>query len=164
MELSQPLVKMYHSGRRHQAPLRSPQRHLRFSLGALGHRRQGLVPRVLLASHCVHSKSRSLLMRSIPEILTSSGGTFAVHKADHPHLASTMVGPRHSGPLPTAQGNLKFAFIVVEYFTKWIQARAISTITAKTTQMFFWQNLLCHFKVPSELTVDNEKQFDNQDF
>jgi hypothetical protein len=155
---------MYHSGRRHQAPLRSPQRHLRFSLGALGHRRQGLVPRVLLASHCVHSKSRSLLMRSIPEILTSSGGTFVVHKADHPHLASTMVGPRHSGPLPTAQGNLKFAFIVVEYFTKWIQARAISTITAKTTQMFFWQNLLCHFKVPSELTVDNEKQFDNQDF
>jgi ribonuclease HI len=37
------------------------------------------------------------------------------------------------GPLPTAQGNLKFTFIAVEYFTKWIEARAVFTITSKTT-------------------------------
>jgi hypothetical protein len=41
------------------------------------------------------------------------------------------------GPLPTAQGNLKFAFVAVEYFTKWIEARAVSTITSKTAQKFF---------------------------
>jgi hypothetical protein len=35
-------------------------------------------------------------------------------------------------PLPTTQGNLKFTFIVIEYFTKWIEGRAISIITAKT--------------------------------
>jgi hypothetical protein len=68
------------------------------------------------------------------------------------------------GPLPTAQGNLKFTFVVVEYFTKWIEARAVSTITSKTTQKFFWQNIVCRFGVPSELTVDNGKQFDSQDF
>jgi hypothetical protein len=68
------------------------------------------------------------------------------------------------GPLPTAQGNLKFTFVVVEYFTKWIKARALSTITSKTAQKFFWQNIVCRFGVPSELTVDNSKQFDSQDF
>ena len=68
------------------------------------------------------------------------------------------------GPLPTAQGNLKFAFVAVEYFTKWIEARAVSTITSKTAQKFFWQNIVCRFGVPSELTVDNGKQFDSQDF
>ena len=68
------------------------------------------------------------------------------------------------GPLPTAQGNLKFAFVTVEYFTKWIEARAVSTITAKTTQKFFWKNIVCRFGVPSKLIVDNGKQFDNQDF
>jgi hypothetical protein len=68
------------------------------------------------------------------------------------------------GPLPTAQGNLKFTFVAVEYFTKWIEARAVSTITSKTAQKFFWQNIVCRFGVPSELTVDNDKQFDNQDF
>jgi ribonuclease HI len=60
-------------------------------------------------------------------------------------------------PLPTAQGNLKFAFVAVEYFTKWIEARAVSTVTSKTAQKFFWQNIVCRFGVPSELTVDNGK-------
>jgi hypothetical protein len=68
------------------------------------------------------------------------------------------------GPLPTAQGNLKFTFVPVEYFTKWIKARAVSTITSKTAQKFFWQNIVCRFRVPSELTVDNGKQFESQDF
>jgi ribonuclease HI len=60
------------------------------------------------------------------------------------------------GPLPTAQGNLRFTFVAVKYFTKWIEARAVSTITSKTAQKFFWQNIVCRFGVPSELTVDNE--------
>jgi hypothetical protein len=68
------------------------------------------------------------------------------------------------GPLPTTQGNLKFTFVAVEYFTKWIEARAVSTITAKAAQNFFWQNIVCRFGVPSELTVKNGKQFDSQDF
>jgi ribonuclease HI len=41
------------------------------------------------------------------------------------------------GPLPTAQGNLRFTFVAVEYFTKWIEARVVSTITLKTAQKFF---------------------------
>jgi hypothetical protein len=36
------------------------------------------------------------------------------------------------GPLPTVQGNLKFTFVAVEYFTKCIEARYVSTITSKT--------------------------------
>jgi hypothetical protein len=44
-------------------------------------------------------------------------------------------------PLPTAQGNLKFTFVAVEYFTKWIEAMAVSTITTKTVQNFFWKIL-----------------------
>jgi ribonuclease HI len=67
-------------------------------------------------------------------------------------------------PLPTAQGNLKFTFVAIEYLTKWIEARAVSTITSKTAQKFFWQNNVYRFGVPSELTVDNGKQFDSQDF
>jgi hypothetical protein len=37
-------------------------------------------------------------------------------------------------PLPTAQGNLRFTFVTVEYFTKWIEGRDVSTITSKTAQ------------------------------
>jgi ribonuclease HI len=36
------------------------------------------------------------------------------------------------GPLPTAQGNCKFAAVVVDYFTKWVEAKALANITAPT--------------------------------
>jgi hypothetical protein len=31
-------------------------------------------------------------------------------------------------------------------------------------QKFFWQNIVCWFRVPSKLTIGNGKQFDSQDF
>jgi hypothetical protein len=79
-------------------------------------------------------------------------------------MATSTLGLDIVGPLPSAQGKLKFTFVAVEYFTKWIEARAVSTITSKTTQKIFWKNIVCRFGVPSELTVDNSKQFDSQDF
>jgi hypothetical protein len=63
------------------------------------------------------------------------------------------------GPLPTTQGNCKFAIVVVDYFTKWVEAKALANITTPTIQKFFWQNIVCRFGVPRELTVDNGKQF-----
>jgi hypothetical protein len=41
------------------------------------------------------------------------------------------------GPLPTAQGNFKFAVVVVEYFTKWIEAKPLATITSASIRKFF---------------------------
>jgi transposase InsO family protein len=67
------------------------------------------------------------------------------------------------GPLPTTQGNFKFVVVAVEYFTKWIEARPLATITSVTIRKFFWQQIICRFGVPRELTVDNGKQFDCQD-
>ena len=42
------------------------------------------------------------------------------------------------GPLPAAQGNLKYAVVAVGYFTKWIEAKALTTIISVTVQRFFW--------------------------
>jgi hypothetical protein len=52
----------------------------------------------------------------------------------------------------------------VEYFTKWIEVRPVTTITSSTIRKFFWQQIIFRFGVPKELTVDNGKQFDCQDF
>jgi hypothetical protein len=34
------------------------------------------------------------------------------------------------GPLPTAQGNYKYAMLAVEYFTKWIEVKPLVNITS----------------------------------
>jgi hypothetical protein len=64
------------------------------------------------------------------------------------------------GPLTTAQGNYKFAVVAVEYFTKWIEVKPLVNIALARLKKFFWQNVICHFGVPTEITVDNAKQFD----
>jgi hypothetical protein len=59
------------------------------------------------------------------------------------------------GPLPPAQGNLKYVVVAVEYFSKWIEEKPLATITSITVQKFFWQNIVCRFGVPKAITVDN---------
>jgi transposase InsO family protein len=68
------------------------------------------------------------------------------------------------GPLPPAQGNLRYVVVDVEYFSKWIEAKPLATITSVTVQKFFWQNIVCRFGVPKAITVDNETQFDAEAF
>jgi hypothetical protein len=41
------------------------------------------------------------------------------------------------GPLPPTQGNLKYVVLAVEYFSKWIEAKPLATITSVTVQKFF---------------------------
>jgi hypothetical protein len=60
------------------------------------------------------------------------------------------------GPLPPAQGNLKYVVVAVEYFSKWIEAKPLATITSVTVQKFFWQNIVCRFGVPKAITMDKE--------
>jgi hypothetical protein len=64
------------------------------------------------------------------------------------------------GILPPAQGNLKYVVVAVEYFSKWIEAKPLATITSAIVQKFFWQNIVCRFGVPKAITVDNGTQFD----
>jgi len=40
------------------------------------------------------------------------------------------------GPMPTAQGGNKFAVMAIEYFTRWIEAKPLATITSETIKKF----------------------------
>jgi transposase InsO family protein len=54
--------------------------------------------------------------------------------------------------------------VAVEYFSKWIEAKPLATITSVTVQKFFWQNIVCRFGVPNAITMDNGTQFDAETF
>ncbi|XP_016647073.1 PREDICTED: uncharacterized protein LOC107880313 [Prunus mume] len=57
-------------------------------------------------------------------------------------------------------GQLKFAVVAVDYFTKWTEPEALSTITAAKIEHFVWRNILCRFGLPNAIVTDNGKQFD----
>jgi hypothetical protein len=71
------------------------------------------------------------------------------------------MGPRF---VRTASRNLKYVVVAVEYFSKWIEAKPLATITSAIVQKFFWQNIVCRFVVPKAITVDNGTQFDAETF
>jgi hypothetical protein len=62
--------------------------------------------------------------------------------------------------LTTAQGSYKYAAVAVEYFTKWIEAKPLVNIAVAGLRRFFWHNIICCFRVPKEITINNAKQFD----
>ena len=68
------------------------------------------------------------------------------------------------GPFPTALRQLKFLVVGIDYFTKWVEAEPLATITEKSICTFVWRNIICRYGIPRVLVSDNGKQFDNSAF
>ena len=64
------------------------------------------------------------------------------------------------GPLPIAQAQAKFAVMVMDYFTMWVEAEPLSTILRQSAPTSSGGNI-CLFGVPYSIITDNGKQFNN---
>ncbi|GJW17286.1 reverse transcriptase domain-containing protein [Tanacetum coccineum] len=52
----------------------------------------------------------------------------------------------------------------MDYFTKWIEAKPVATITRNQVKKFIWENIVCRFGLPGEIISDNGKQFQDNPF
>ena len=68
------------------------------------------------------------------------------------------------GSFPIAVRQLKFLIVGIDYFTKWVEADALSTITEKNVISFVWRSIICRYGIPRVLVSENKKQFDNDSF
>ncbi|XP_056690478.1 uncharacterized protein [Spinacia oleracea] len=66
------------------------------------------------------------------------------------------------GPFLAATGQRKFLLVAIDYFTKWIEAEPLASITDKQIQKFIWRNIITRFGVPRALISDNERQFNSK--
>ncbi|GJX44994.1 reverse transcriptase domain-containing protein, partial [Tanacetum coccineum] len=48
-----------------------------------------------------------------------------------------------AGPFPEGPGKVKFLIVAMDYFTKWIEAKPVATITGNQVKKFVWENI--HF-------------------
>ncbi|GJV31107.1 reverse transcriptase domain-containing protein [Tanacetum coccineum] len=68
-----------------------------------------------------------------------------------------------AGPFSEGSGKVKFLIVAIDYFTKWIEAKPVATITGNQIKKFVWDNIVCRFGLPGKIISDNGKQFrDNQ--
>ncbi|XP_027177519.1 uncharacterized protein LOC113776533 [Coffea eugenioides] len=63
------------------------------------------------------------------------------------------------GPFPRAPGGYEHVIVVVDYFTKWVEAEPLNSISGRSVQKFLWRNLVCRFGIPRVLVSDNGRQF-----
>ncbi|GJS56233.1 reverse transcriptase domain-containing protein [Tanacetum coccineum] len=69
-----------------------------------------------------------------------------------------------AGPFLEGPGKVKFLIVAMDYFTKWIEAKAVATITGNQVKKFVWDNIVCRFGLPGEIISDNSKQFSDNLF
>nr|GEX55610.1 reverse transcriptase domain-containing protein [Tanacetum cinerariifolium] len=58
----------------------------------------------------------------------------------------------------------KFLIVAMDYFTKWMEVKAVATITDGQVKKFIWDNIVCRFGLPGEIVSDNGKQFSDNMF
>ena len=68
------------------------------------------------------------------------------------------------GPLPLGKGQVKFLLVAIDYFTKWVEAEALTTIMESRIQSFVWKNIICRFGIPLTIISDNGRQFNSPGF
>ncbi|XP_027182223.1 uncharacterized protein LOC113780640 [Coffea eugenioides] len=68
------------------------------------------------------------------------------------------------GPFPKAVGGYTFLVTVVDYFTKWVEAEPLRTISGLAVQKFFWKCIVCRFGIPQVVILDNGRQFSENPF
>ncbi|GJX14001.1 reverse transcriptase domain-containing protein [Tanacetum coccineum] len=69
-----------------------------------------------------------------------------------------------AGPFLEGPGKVKFLIVAMYYFTKWIEAKPVATITGNQIKKFVWDNIVCRFGLPREIISDNRKQFRDNPF
>ena len=65
------------------------------------------------------------------------------------------------GPLPTTPAQKKLLLVATDYFSKWIEAEAFTSIKDNEVTQFIWKNIVCRFGIPRIIISNNGPQFDS---
>jgi hypothetical protein len=51
---------------------------------------------------------------------------------------------------------------IIDYVTKWVEAKALTKATEKFVAKFLFENIFVHFGMPKEIVIDGGPQFTSQ--
>ena len=59
---------------------------------------------------------------------------------------------------------MQYVIVVVEYFTKWVEVKALASITPAKIKEFVYKNIIYRYRVPYTIALDNGTQFNCDEF
>ncbi|GKV02599.1 hypothetical protein SLEP1_g15017 [Rubroshorea leprosula] len=68
------------------------------------------------------------------------------------------------GPFVKGVGCVTHLIVGVDYFTKWVEARALSSLTSKKVEDFVFSSIICRYGIPNQIIADNGTQFNCSSF
>ncbi|PKI67879.1 hypothetical protein CRG98_011723 [Punica granatum] len=67
------------------------------------------------------------------------------------------------GPInPKASNGHMFILVAIDYFTKWIKAVTLASVTAKAVAHFLRRDVIARYGVPATIITDNAKNLNNK--
>ncbi|GKV05830.1 hypothetical protein SLEP1_g17794 [Rubroshorea leprosula] len=68
------------------------------------------------------------------------------------------------GPFVKGVGVVTHLVVGVDYFTKWAEARPLSSLTSKKVEDFVFSSIICRYGIPNQIVADNGTQFNCSSF
>ncbi|GKV02804.1 hypothetical protein SLEP1_g15195 [Rubroshorea leprosula] len=68
------------------------------------------------------------------------------------------------GPFVKGVGGVTHLVVGVDYFTKWVEARPLSSLTSKKVEDFVFSSIICRYGIPNQIVADNGTQFNCSSF
>ncbi|KAG8480467.1 hypothetical protein CXB51_024656 [Gossypium anomalum] len=66
------------------------------------------------------------------------------------------------GPIsPKASNGHRFIFVVIDYFTKWVEAASYASVTKLAVSRFLKKEIICRYGMPEEIIFDNALNLNN---
>jgi len=59
--------------------------------------------------------------------------------------------------MPRGRGQAKYAIVAIYYFTKWMEAEPLFSITENKATEFLKKNIICRFGIPRIIITGNRK-------
>ena len=66
------------------------------------------------------------------------------------------------GPIiPKVSNNHRFIFVVIDYFTKWVEAVSYGSVTKSVVARFIKREIICQYGLPKRIISDNGLNLNN---
>ena len=98
-----------------------------------------------LVRRCDECQKFVVIVRQPPENMMTMGSTWPF----------AQWGVDLIKPMPTGRGQMKYAVVAIDYFTKCIEVEPLQKITEKRTTYFIWRNVICRYGLPQAIITNN---------